>query len=61
MVLAFVPLKYLFLLAFVESFTRNMPARKESSERWLRRMREWWLRIPAAPVQLVKVEDKKRK
>ncbi|XP_027154242.1 uncharacterized protein LOC113754101 [Coffea eugenioides] len=59
--LAFVPLKYLFLLAFVESFTRNMPARKESSERWFRRMREWWLRIPAAPVQLVKVEDKKRK
>lgn len=56
---AFVPLKYLILFAFLESFTSNMPLRKISSERDLRRVREWWIRIPAAPVQLVKPVDKK--
>ncbi|PHU25097.1 hypothetical protein BC332_03429 [Capsicum chinense] len=56
---AFVPLKYLILLAFLESFTSNMPLRKMSSERDLRRVREWWIRIPAAPVQLMKPDDKK--
>ncbi|KAL3502355.1 hypothetical protein ACH5RR_036804 [Cinchona calisaya] len=57
----FVPLKYILLSVFVESSTRNLPARKESSDRFLRRIREWWSRIPAAPVQLIRVEDKKRK
>ncbi|KAJ8548844.1 hypothetical protein K7X08_029825 [Anisodus acutangulus] len=56
---AFVPLKYLILLAFLESFTSNMPLRRISSERDLRRFREWWIRIPAAPVQLMKPDDKK--
>ncbi|KAJ7954640.1 Plant protein of unknown function (DUF639) [Quillaja saponaria] len=60
--LAFVPSRYIILLVFVEIFTREMPYRKESSERWLRRAREWWVRIPAAPVQLIKpVESKKKK
>ncbi|XP_056164614.1 uncharacterized protein LOC115688486 isoform X2 [Syzygium oleosum] len=58
-VFAFMPPRYLILLAFVEVFTREMPLRKESSNRWLRRMREWWIRIPAAPVQLIKTDDKK--
>ncbi|XP_010315811.2 uncharacterized protein [Solanum lycopersicum] len=58
---AFVPLKYLILFAFVESFTSNMPLRKIGSERDLRRVREWWIRIPAAPVQLIKPDDKKDK
>ncbi|XP_016447880.1 uncharacterized protein LOC107772939 isoform X1 [Nicotiana tabacum] len=56
---AFVPLKHLILFAFLESFTTNMPLRKISSERDLRRIREWWIRIPAAPVQLIKPDDKK--
>ncbi|CAK7323793.1 unnamed protein product [Dovyalis caffra] len=60
-VLAFVPFEHLILLAFLEAFTREMPYRKESSDRWLRRLREWWIRIPAAPVQLIKQDDKKRK
>lgn len=60
-VFAFVPLKYLILLVFHEAYTREMPLRKNSSERWLRRMREWWFSIPAAPVQLIKPDDKKRK
>ncbi|CAI9097078.1 OLC1v1033383C1 [Oldenlandia corymbosa var. corymbosa] len=59
--LAFVPLNYILLFAFVECFTRNMPLRKESSARFMRRTREWWLRIPAAPVELIKSDDKKRR
>ncbi|KAL6567912.1 hypothetical protein OROGR_001580 [Orobanche gracilis] len=59
--LALVPMKYLILVGFLECFTRNMPLRKESSERAVRRVREWWIRIPAAPVQLIKPDDKKRK
>ncbi|KZV55110.1 hypothetical protein F511_32366 [Dorcoceras hygrometricum] len=58
---ALLPLKYLMFIFFLEGFTRNMPLRKESSDRGLRRAREWWTRIPAAPVQLIKLEDKKRK
>ncbi|KAG5077311.1 hypothetical protein AAZX31_20G089500 [Glycine max] len=62
-VFAFVPPKYILLVVFVEFYTREMPYRKESSDRWIRRIREWWVRIPAAPVQLVKPdhESKKRK
>ncbi|TKY50667.1 hypothetical protein E2542_SST22171 [Spatholobus suberectus] len=61
-VFAFVPPKYILLLVFVEFYTREMPCRKESSDRWIRRIREWWVRIPAAPVQLIKPDDcKKRK
>ncbi|XP_048333153.2 uncharacterized protein LOC107421888 isoform X2 [Ziziphus jujuba] len=61
-VFAFVPPTYIFLLVFAEAFTREMPYRKETSDRWARRVREWWIRIPAAPVQLIKpVEDKKKK
>ncbi|XP_027365398.1 uncharacterized protein LOC113872219 [Abrus precatorius] len=61
-VFAFVPPKYIFLAVFVEYYTREMPWRKESSDRWVRRIREWWIRIPAAPVQLIKPDDcKKRK
>ncbi|CAL5427282.1 unnamed protein product [Camellia sinensis] len=59
--LAIVPLRHLTLLVFLESFTREMPLRKASSDRWLRRIREWWVRIPAAPVLLIKADDKKRK
>ncbi|KAJ4826189.1 hypothetical protein Tsubulata_023778 [Turnera subulata] len=60
-VIAFVPWRYIILVFFVEAFTRKMPRRKESSERWVRRFREWWVRIPAAPVQLIKLEDNKKK
>lgn len=61
LVLAFVPVKYLILMGFNEAYTRQMPLRKESSERWMRRMRDWWCSIPAAPVQLIKLDDKKKK
>ncbi|XVF01720.1 hypothetical protein REPUB_Repub04eG0112900 [Reevesia pubescens] len=60
-VVAFVPLRCLILFVFLEAFTRGMPYRRESSDRLLRRLREWWFRIPAAPVQLIRADDKKKK
>ncbi|XP_039047781.1 uncharacterized protein LOC120188409 isoform X2 [Hibiscus syriacus] len=60
-VLAFVPLRFLIWFVFLEAFTRELPYRKDSTNRWLRRLREWWFRIPAAPVQLIKADDKKKK
>lgn len=60
-VFAFMPLKHLMMLVFMETFTREMPLRKLSSDRLIRRLKEWWIRIPAAPVQLIVTEEKKRK
>ncbi|GAB4839587.1 hypothetical protein Ancab_029110 [Ancistrocladus abbreviatus] len=62
LVLALLPVKYIVLLSFLEAFTRYSPPRKASSERFRRRLREWWFSIPAAPVVLESdKEDKKRK
>ncbi|KAK9091309.1 hypothetical protein Sjap_024486 [Stephania japonica] len=59
---AFLPIKYIFLLIFLDTFTRNSPLRKVSTERWMRRLREWWFSIPAAPVVLEgTTETKKRR
>ncbi|KAI5401835.1 uncharacterized protein LOC127098072 [Lathyrus oleraceus] len=60
-VFAFIPPKYIFLVIFIECYTREMPYRKESSKRWTRRIREWWIRIPAAPVELVKHDESKKR
>ncbi|KAK9691482.1 hypothetical protein RND81_09G199400 [Saponaria officinalis] len=56
-----VPLRYVIMFVFVESYTREMPLRRESSYRWMRRVREWWFRIPAAPVQLIKHDETRKK
>ncbi|TKY44718.1 hypothetical protein E2542_SST30996 [Spatholobus suberectus] len=61
-ILAFLPIKYVVLLLFLEIFTRYSPPRKASTERWMRRLKEWWFSIPAAPVALERdKEEKKRK
>uniref|UniRef100_A0A0A9FTV2 Uncharacterized protein n=1 Tax=Arundo donax TaxID=35708 RepID=A0A0A9FTV2_ARUDO len=57
---AFVPLRSIVLLIVLETYTRQMPVRKKSSEKLVRRLREWWLRIPAAPVQLLRPQDTRR-
>uniref|UniRef100_A0A0D9VFD0 Uncharacterized protein n=1 Tax=Leersia perrieri TaxID=77586 RepID=A0A0D9VFD0_9ORYZ len=58
--LAFVPTRLLVLMMFLEVFTNNSPPRRASTERWTRRLREWWFSIPAAPVIVEKdKEDKK--
>lgn len=59
---SFIPSRYVTLLLFLEAFTRYSPPRRPSTERWMRRLREWWFSIPAAPVVLEREsEDKKRK
>ncbi|CAA3021630.1 Hypothetical predicted protein [Olea europaea subsp. europaea] len=62
LLLAFLPVKYIVLLVFLETFTKYSPLRRACTERWTRRLREWWFSIPAAPVVLERVkEDKKKK
>ncbi|KAF4388910.1 hypothetical protein G4B88_019092 [Cannabis sativa] len=62
LVFALLPSKYVILFLFLEAFTRYSPPRKASTERWMRRLREWWFSIPAAPVLLeIEKEDRKRK
>lgn len=61
-IFAFVPAKYIVLIIFLETFTRYSPPRQASTERCMRRLREWWFSIPAAPVLLeTESEDKKKK
>lgn len=60
LIFALVPFKHLFMLALLEVYTREMPLRKESSEKLIRRIREWWVRIPAAPVLLIKPQEHKK-
>ncbi|TVT98071.1 hypothetical protein EJB05_56646 [Eragrostis curvula] len=58
--LAIVPTRMLMLVMFLEAFTNKSPPRRASTERWTRRLREWWFSIPAAPVVVEKdKEDKK--
>ncbi|KAK8916462.1 hypothetical protein KSP39_PZI022848 [Platanthera zijinensis] len=52
--IAFLPLKHLLTLILMDTFTQEMPLRKKRSEKFRRRIKEWWVQIPAAPVQLLK-------
>ncbi|KAE9600268.1 hypothetical protein Lal_00046175 [Lupinus albus] len=61
LILAFLPSKYITLLVFLEIFTKYSPLRKASTERWTRRLREWWFSIPAAPVILERDKEEKKK
>ncbi|KZV21711.1 hypothetical protein F511_02869 [Dorcoceras hygrometricum] len=61
LVLAFVPVKYIFVVAFLELFTRYSPLRRANTERFQRRLRDWWFSIPAAPVALERYNDDKKK
>ncbi|KAI7747675.1 hypothetical protein M8C21_029013 [Ambrosia artemisiifolia] len=57
-----IPFRYVLLLTFLEEFTKYSPVRRAETERWIRRMREWWFSIPAAPVVVERAqEDKKKK
>ena len=61
LLLALLPVRYIFLLVFLETFTRYSPIRRPSTERWMRRLRDWWFSIPAAPVILERVNQDKKK
>lgn len=62
LLLAVLPVRYIVVLAFLETFTRYSPLRQGSTDRWMRRLRDWWFSVPAAPVVLTRVHrDKKRR
>uniref|UniRef100_A0A2P2LMW5 Uncharacterized protein MANES_S049900 n=2 Tax=Rhizophora mucronata TaxID=61149 RepID=A0A2P2LMW5_RHIMU len=61
LILVFIPIKYIVLFLFLETFTRYSPPRRASAERIARRLREWWFSIPAAPVVLEREKDDKKK
>ncbi|XP_073022807.1 uncharacterized protein [Primulina eburnea] len=61
LLVAFVPVKYIVLVAFLETFTRYSPLRRANTERWQRRFRDWWFSIPAAPVALERYNDDRKK
>ncbi|KAL6911742.1 hypothetical protein ACP4OV_000547 [Aristida adscensionis] len=58
--LVLVPSRHLFLMFVVEVYTREMPLRKQSTEKFRRRIREWWARIPAAPVEMIRPNENKK-
>lgn len=59
--MALVPWNYLILVLFLELFTRYSPPRRPSTERLMRRLKEWWFSIPAAPVVLQQNKDDNKK
>ncbi|XP_059640639.1 uncharacterized protein LOC132282848 [Cornus florida] len=61
LIMAFVPVKYIILLVFLDAFTMYSPLRKASTERWTRRLREWWFSVPAALVVLERAKENKKK
>lgn len=56
-----VPWNNLILVLFLELFTRYSPPRRPSTERLMRRLKEWWFSIPAAPVVLEQNIDVNKK
>ncbi|CAL9218162.1 unnamed protein product [Arabidopsis halleri] len=59
--MALVPWNNLILVVFLELFTRYSPPRRASTERLMRRLKEWWFSIPAAPVVLEQSKDDNKK
>ena len=57
---AFVPMQYVILFVMLEEFTKYSPLKATSTERWGRRLREWWFSIPAAPLVLETLKDDKK-
>ncbi|THU44283.1 hypothetical protein C4D60_Mb02t05770 [Musa balbisiana] len=52
-----VPFSHILTLVLLEVYTRKMPLRRESSEKLVRRIKEWWNRVPAAPIQIARPEE----
>ncbi|KAF8037710.1 hypothetical protein BT93_B0536 [Corymbia citriodora subsp. variegata] len=61
LIIAFLPGKYTGLLVFLEIFTRYSPFRRKGTERLMRRLRDWWFSIPAAPVIVEREGQEKKK
>lgn len=54
------PWRHMLLMVVLEVYTREMPLRKQNTEKFRRRIREWWARIPAAPVQMIRPNENKK-
>ncbi|CAN8321063.1 unnamed protein product [Cochlearia groenlandica] len=59
--LVLVPWNVLVIVLFLEMFTRYSPLRRASTERLMRRLKEWWFSIPAAPVVLEQNKEDSKK
>ncbi|KAF3322338.1 hypothetical protein FCM35_KLT13479 [Carex littledalei] len=60
--LILVPIKHLVLVTVVETLTREMPLRKNTTGKVRRRFKDWWARIPVVPVQITRSNrDKKNR
>lgn len=60
--LILVPIKHLVLVTVVETLTREMPLRKNTTGKVRRRLKDWWARIPVVPVQITRSNrDKKNR
>ena len=54
--LAVVPLRFVVLLVVIDLFTRALEFREERTRRIVRRITEWWHKIPAMPVRFLEEE-----
>ncbi|CAH2036181.1 unnamed protein product [Thlaspi arvense] len=61
LILILVAWNIIILVVFLELFTRYSPPRRPSTERLIRRLKEWWFSIPAAPVVLEQRKDDSKK
>lgn len=57
MALAFLPFRLIVFLLIADLFTRNLEFRREHTAKVIRRLTEWWHRIPAAPVRFVEEDS----
>jgi hypothetical protein len=50
------PWKLVLLCWFLDTFTNELEFRRESTRKFIRRMKEWWYSIPVVPVKFVEPE-----
>ncbi|KAJ7538678.1 hypothetical protein O6H91_11G058700 [Diphasiastrum complanatum] len=56
--LAWIPFRIIFLVLFLDFFTRQHNLRRESTERFIQRLREWWHSIPVVPIRFAEPKCK---
>lgn len=47
------PFKLVCVGWFLDTFTNELEFRRESTRKFIRRMKEWWYSIPVVPVKFV--------
>ncbi|KAH7299767.1 hypothetical protein KP509_24G028100 [Ceratopteris richardii] len=59
--LTIIPAKIMFLLLYLELFTRRLPLRQENSAKFTRKLKEWWSHIPIARMHIRKSKSTMRR